>query len=118
MKNIITITLIALTTLFTTNVKAQEVKKIEEITIKTSAQCDECKDRIEKAMAYEKGIVSSTLDVPTATLTVVYKTAKTNPETIKKAISNIGYDADSLKADEKAYNNLPTCCQKGGADHH
>lgn len=118
MKNIITITLIALTTLFTTNVKAQETKKTEEITIKTSAQCDECKHRIEKAMAYEKGIVSSTLDVPTAKLTVVYKTAKTNPETIKKAISNTGYDADSLKADEKAYQNLPACCQKGGMDHH
>jgi len=30
----------------------------EEIKIQTSAQCQMCKDRIEKALSYEKGIVS------------------------------------------------------------
>jgi periplasmic mercuric ion binding protein len=117
MKNIITITLITLTTLFTINVTGQEVKKTAEITIKTSAQCDQCKQRIEKALAYEKGIVSSKLDVPTASITVIYKPTKTNPETIKKVVSKLGYDADDIKADEKAYKELPGCCQKGGMEH-
>lgn len=110
--------IIALATLFATNVNAQKVKKTEQITIKTSAQCEMCKERLEKEMAYEKGVVSSNLDIPTAVLTVVYKPTKTNPETIKKAINKTGYDADDLKADEKAYNSLPDCCKKDGKEHH
>ena len=117
MKNLITIMIIALMTSFTTTVKAQKAKKTEEITIKTSTQCSMCKERIEKVMAYEKGIISSTLDVDKAIFTVVYKPAKTTPEKIRLAISKTGYDADDVKADEKAYKNLPDCCQKGGMDH-
>lgn len=114
MKNITTIILIALVSLFTTNVKAQKSKETTEIKVKTSAQCEMCKQRLEKAMAYEKGIKSSTLDVETATLTVVFKPNKTTPEKIREAISKTGYDADKVTADKKAYNNLPDCCKKGG----
>lgn len=114
MKNIITIILIAVATLFTSNVKSQNSKKTTEVKIKTSAQCNMCKQRLEKAMAYEKGVKSSTLDIETATFTVVYKPSKTNLDKIKTAISKTGYDADELSADEKAYNSLPDCCKKGG----
>lgn len=114
MKNVITITLIALTTLFTTSVKAQKAKETAELKIKTSAQCEMCKNRIEKAMAYEKGIKSSHLDVKTATLTVIYRPSKTKEENILKAISKTGYDANGIEADKKAYENLPDCCKKGG----
>ena len=50
----------------------------------------------------------------TAMFKVTYVTKKTNPEKLRLAITKIGYDADELKADEKAYNKLPGCCQKGG----
>lgn len=93
---------------------SQEVKKVEKIEIKTSSQCDECKERIEKAMAYEKGVKKSNLDVETAILTVEYSPKKTSPEKIRKAVSDVGYDADDVLADPKAYDNLPTCCKKGG----
>ncbi|MDF1673518.1 MAG: heavy metal-associated domain-containing protein [Vicingaceae bacterium] len=117
MKNIITIMLITLTSLFTTNVKAQKSNETAEIKIKTSAQCEMCKQRLEKAMAYEKGIKSSKLDVESATLTVVFKPNKTTPDKIRTSISKTGYDADKIKAEEKAYNNLPDCCKKGGMEH-
>ena len=114
MKNIITIALITLTTLFTTSVNAQKAKETAELKIKTSAQCEMCKNRLEKAMAYEKGIKSSSLDVTTATLTVIYKPSKTNKDNIIKAVSKLGYDANGIEADKKAYDNLPDCCKKGG----
>ena len=76
-----------------------------------------CKATIEKAMAYEKDIISSSLDVETAELTVKYKLAKTTPEKIRNAISAAGYGADYVKANKKAYNNLPNCCKIGGMDH-
>jgi len=86
--------------------------KGEELKIKTSAQCNMCKDRIEKAMAYEKGVYESTLNVEDKVLTLRYNPKKTTPEKIRTVLNNTGYDADDTKADQKAYNKLPDCCKK------
>ncbi len=84
----------------------------DTIIIKTSAVCDMCKETLEKAMAYEKGVKSSNLNVDTKMFTVIYSPAKTGPEKIKKAISETGYDADDVPANPKAYENLNPCCKK------
>jgi periplasmic mercuric ion binding protein len=86
--------------------------KVAEIKVMTSAQCGQCKDRLERAMAFEKGIVSSDLNLEDKVFTVKYKPSKTTPEKIRKAISDTGYDADDIAADAKAYDNLPACCKK------
>jgi cation transport ATPase len=91
---------------------AAQGPKTTTIEIKTSAQCSMCKETIEKAMAFEKGVVKANLDVETKVLSVTYKPAKTSPETIRKAVSAVGYDADEVKADEKAYSKLADCCKK------
>lgn len=90
------------------------IAQTAEVKIKTSAQCDECKERIEKMLAFEKGIKSSTLNLEDQVVTIVYYNKRTNPEKIKQAISNIGYDADDIKAKKEEYDKLPTCCKKGG----
>lgn len=95
-----------------TNVKAQNANTTE-IKIKTSAICDMCKATIEKALAFEKGIKRSILDVPTKVVTVTYNPNKTTPEKIRQAIANAGYDADDIKANPKAYKKLDDCCKKG-----
>lgn len=92
---------------------AQKANTNETITIKTSSQCDMCKHTIEKAMAYEKGVKKSTLDVPTSVLTVEYNPKKTTPEKIRKAVSDTGYDADDVPANPTAYEKLNPCCKKG-----
>jgi copper chaperone CopZ len=92
---------------------AQEINKNSEtISIKTSAVCEMCKENIEKALSYEKGIKKSTLDLTTKNVIVTYNPKKTNPEKIKKAINKAGYDADESPADPKAYENLNACCKK------
>jgi periplasmic mercuric ion binding protein len=93
-------------------------KKTEEIKIKTSAQCEMCKTRIETAMAYEKGVVSSDLNLDDKVLTVVYKPAKTTPEKIRKALNDLGYDADETLAVVAAYEKLPPCCKKPDDPEH
>ncbi len=85
-----------------------------EVKIKTSAQCEMCKSRIEKALKLQKGVKTANLDVETKILTVVYKTAKVDVATIKGVVTKTGYDADEIKADETAYKKLPACCQVGG----
>jgi len=84
----------------------------DTVWIKTSAQCEMCKEAIEKALAYERGVVASDLDLKTKQVKVIYHPAKTTPEKIRKAISMSGYDADEVMADPKAYRRLPRCCKK------
>ena len=86
--------------------------KTETIKIKTSSLiCDMCKETIETALAYEKGVKKFNVDVDEKTTTVTYRADKTTPEKIRKAISESGYDADDVKADPKAFNKLDECCK-------
>ena len=114
MKNLIILASIILITFNCNSLKAQKSTNRDTLTIKTSTECNMCKERVEKEMAYTKGVVSSSLNVEKAILTVIYKANKTTPENIRVAISNLGYDADSIKADKTAHDKLPYCCQKGG----
>ncbi|OFY26952.1 MAG: hypothetical protein A2275_09645 [Bacteroidetes bacterium RIFOXYA12_FULL_35_11] len=99
------------------NVYGQKKKNEDTIKIKTSAICGMCKTRIEKAMAFEKGVKDVSLDDKTKVLTLVYKPSKTNPETLRNAVTKIGYDADDKPADPVAYDKLPPCCKKGNEAH-
>ncbi len=91
-------------------VKAQT----ETIEIKTSAICSMCKSTIERALAYEKGVEKSNLDVKTKVVTVQYDANKTNPDKIRQCIAKAGYNADDVKREEKAYSKLADCCKDGG----
>jgi len=98
--------------LFNTIVFAQK-NDLAEIKIKTSAICGMCKETIENALAFEKGIKKSVLDVESKIVTVTYNPEKTTPEKIRLAISKAGYDADEIPANAKAYKKLDACCKKG-----
>lgn len=108
-KNIIVLLLFFLASI---NLQAQDNKKVKEIDISTSAQCQMCKDKIESTLKAEKGVKSATLDLTTKIVTVEYKNWETQPEKLRKALTEIGYDADDMQADEEAYKNLPACCKK------
>ena len=92
-------------------------KNMEEVKIQTSAVCGMCKDRIEHDLAFAKGVTSVSLDDDTKIVTVGYNPKKTDEEKIRKAISEIGYDADDVPADPKAYDKLPNCCKKDNEPH-
>ncbi|MCS7005457.1 MAG: cation transporter [Cytophagales bacterium] len=83
-----------------------------EVVIKTSAVCDMCKNTIEKKLKDVEGIASANLNVDTKEITVSYFSAKTSPEKIRKAIAEVGYDADDVKAVPEAYEKLEECCKK------
>jgi len=89
-----------------------------EIKIKTSSQCDMCKERIEEALAFEKGVKKAELNIETKIVTVSYKKGKTDPAALRKAISKVGYDADDVVANKDAYSKLPACCKKPDDPDH
>lgn len=85
----------------------------QTVSIKTSAVCGMCKRTIEKAVAGQNGVSSTSLNVDSKILTVVFDTRKTDTDKLRKVVTEVGYDADSLHAQQKAYNNLNACCKKG-----
>ena len=92
-------------------------KKVDTVAIKTSAVCGMCKDRIEGCLAFEKGVKSATLDVETKVATIIYNPARTSAEQLRKTLSKLGYDADTIPANKAAYAKLPACCKKDAPKH-
>jgi periplasmic mercuric ion binding protein len=90
----------------------EETTKIKEAKIKTSAICEMCKARIEKAVNRLDGIKKSDLDVESKVLTVSYNPDDITLEKIRETLNRTGYDADDTKADPRGYAKLPKCCKQ------
>ncbi|NMH26592.1 heavy-metal-associated domain-containing protein [Flavobacterium silvaticum] len=75
-------------------------------------QCETCGKNFQDKLLAIKGVRMYELDEKKMTLTVYYNSQKTNLENIKKVISDLGYDADDVKANPIAYENLDGCCKK------
>jgi copper chaperone CopZ len=87
-------------------------KNLKTIEIQTSAQCEMCKDRIENALVYAKGIKNAVLNLDTKIVTVTFNIKKTSEDQIIKILTDLGYDAANQKGNQDAYKNLPNCCKK------
>lgn len=89
-----------------------------QVKIKTSAICEMCKERIEKQLAFTKGVSESNLDLKDKVVTISFNSKKTDIAKLKKAINDAGYDADETVANQKSYDKLPSCCKKDGEPMH
>ncbi len=105
MKYILSFILCAFLGIYVANAQTQSVL------IKTSAQCSMCKDRLEKSLSKTKGIEKVSLNVDTKELAVSYNSKKTSDTKIRTAVANVGYDADDIARNAKAYDKLPSCCK-------
>ncbi|MAW21560.1 MAG: hypothetical protein CMD16_04105 [Flavobacteriales bacterium] len=86
----------------------------ETVVIITSASCFEgpcCKERIEEEMQFTRGVTAVDFDINSQALTVKFKTKRTDANKLREVISLLGYNADDVKANKKAHDNLPSCCQ-------
>src|ERR1044071_9230875 len=84
----------------------------ETVQIKTTGECEMCKKSIEKEMGLTKGVKKANLDVESHILTVTYNPKKVTLDEIRQHIAHLGYDADDVHAENKAFNKLPECCRK------
>jgi hypothetical protein len=110
LKYVLMVILMTAISMLSTQVNAQ---KSNTIMFHTSAQCGMCKDAIEGAMNFERGIQFVELNMENMFLTVKYRTKVHNEASIKKLVAELGYSAGDVKANEKAMNELPKCCQPG-----
>ena len=92
-------------------------KTNQKAVIKTVLNCDHCKQcetcglKFKTEMLKITGVKMYELDEKTMTFTVYYNAKKTDLQTIKIAISKLGYDADEVKADPTAVEKLDGCCK-------
>jgi len=89
-------------------VKATQTAKIKTPTI----GCEDCKTRIETYLKRYDGVGSVVVNWRQKFVTVKYLIDRINIEEIKTAISNCGYDADDIPANEDSYKRLPKTCKK------
>lgn len=98
---------------FTTSQAQVKKKAIETITISTPGiQSEPCKMLVENYMAKEEGVTKTVVDYKKRTVKVSYWNDRSNPENIKTAIANAGFDADDVKAEPSAYDRLPKGCKR------
>lgn len=91
--------------------------QIDTVKIRTSAQCEKCKTTIEHQLNFEKGVKSAVLNDDSKEVTIIFNPEKTNINKLRKSITLVGYDADEMPADPKAYDKLHSCCKKDGHNH-
>lgn len=116
--NIKTLVMLFIALLTITTAFAQKKQRTAKAVIKTHFNCDHCKKcetcgkKFEAELYNTKGIKDFLIDEKAMTITVVYNPQKVTVPQIRYAISALGYDADEIKADPKAYAKLDECCKK------
>lgn len=116
MKKVLKSTILLIALLAISNIATAQ-KTNEKAVIKTVLNCDHCKEcetcglKFKKEMLNIKGVKMYELDDKKMIFTVYYNPTKTDLQTIKNAISKLGYDADEVKADPSGYEKLDNCCK-------
>jgi len=87
-----------------------EVKGAETIVIQTNAYSAKSNDIFKESLPFVKGVKDYKYDEKTSKVAVAYDPKKTTPDAIRAAIAKMGFNADQVKADEKARTKLPAEC--------
>lgn len=98
-------------------VNAQKISasntNIHQVKIQTSAICEMCQYLLERELTFDKGVKEASLNLENKVMTLTYNPKKTDENTLRKNISELGYHADSLARNPASYNALPSCCKDG-----
>lgn len=76
--------------------KVKTVKKTATVTYKVSMHCKNCVAKITDNISFMKGVEDLKVSLDQKTVTITYNPAKTNEETLQKAIEDLGYRAEKL----------------------
>ncbi len=98
---------LALCFAFSFNLDAQDKNKkkkkgTEETTFDVSMTCNNCKQKIEKNIAWEEGVKDLEVDLKKKTVKLEYDPKKTSEDKLKKAIKGLGFETvEKQVVDEK-----------------
>jgi copper chaperone CopZ len=95
MKNKLNFMLLVLFTLFSINMYAQKTDKKakETVMFHVPMDCMSCKNKIEKNIAYEKGVTDMDVNLQAKTVKVTFRSDKNTVEGLIAAFKKIGFEA-------------------------
>ena len=88
---IIIVALFAFTITFSASAKKQKV------VFDVSMDCENCKKKIEKNIAFEKGVKSLKVSLENKTVEITYEDTKTDVKKLQTGIEKLGYTATEVK---------------------
>ena len=89
----------------------------EKMVINTpTIQCGMCQKIIEVGLEKVDGVSNPRVDLKTKKTILLHDPEKINKKSIEKIVSELGYQANNLKANPDSYADLPACCKIGGMD--
>ena len=93
--------------------------KAQWITIKSAnLKCWECKEKLDNYLKQENytnlqnGILQWKYNLIVGEIRFQYNPDRVNPDEIRTAMNNAGFDADNEKAEEDSYKRLPPICKR------
>ena len=96
MKNKLNFMLIAFLVLFSINAYSEnntEKNSKQTVLFSVPMHCMSCKNKIEKNIAFEKGVTDLKADLPSNTVSVTFKSDKNTVEGLVAAFKKIGFNA-------------------------
>jgi copper chaperone CopZ len=107
MKFIIAIALSAFVFMSFTSEKKTKVKS--QFTV--YGICGMCETTIEKTLNNRPGVLWADWELETLVLTVKYDSDVISLDRIKQKLAEAGYDSETHRATDEAYENLHACCK-------
>lgn len=92
------------------NTKTETINGVVTSTFKVWGNCNMCKETIEGSLKSE-GILKADWNVDSKIMTIAYDDKTITLDQIQKNIASVGYDNNKYKGDDKAYDELHSCCQ-------
>lgn len=81
--------------------KKKKSKKIETMTCWASLDCESCQDKVEKNIAFEKGVKDLEVDLKSKLIKISYRPNKTSPQKLEKAIQDLGFKTEIVAEKEE-----------------
>ncbi len=75
--------------------------KLTTVVLHSEISCNNCKQRIEKNIPFEKGVKDLKVSLPDKTVTIVFRNDKNSSEKLCEAVSRLGYKSMIIKETPK-----------------
>ncbi len=72
-------------------------KEVKTVVFKVGLHCQNCVKKVKENISFEKGVKGLEVSLDSKTVTITYDPAKTDVQTLQKAIEKLGYKAEVVK---------------------
>ena len=96
---------------FSMTVFAQKAN-VKTVIFSSNMHCMSCQQKIEKNIAYEKGVKDLAVDLKLNTIKITFDARKTSEEKLAEAINKLGYEAKLSTTETKGSAKVESACTK------